>query len=1020
MAEPSALTPGDPLDAVITDYLQKVEAGVVPDRQALLAQHPHLADRLRAFFADCDRLDRQAVDLRLSADPSRTAVQSGPAGELPRVRYFGDYELLEEVARGSMGVVYKARQVSLNRFVALKMILAGALAGPREVARFRAEAETAANLDHPHIVPIYEVGEHDGQQYYAMRLIEGLSLADLPRGDARQEAGRLAVAAEAVEHAHRRGVLHRDLKPSNILVDQAGTPFVADFGLAKRAGVGPSLTESGALVGTPRYMAPEQVAGSKGLTVAADVYALGVVLYERLTGRVPFSGEGVVEVLRQVREAEPPRPSSLAPNLDRDLETLCLKCLEKDPARRYPSAGALADDLGRWLRGEPIEARPVGRMERWRRWCRRNPVVAGLSAGLTLILLAGTAASVTLAVQAKELAAFEQQRLQRAARANNDMESILARSLLQPLHTKGYQIFGGLAGIGGFDAMGRQGGGLGGMGGIPSIAGPLSNFRGGSGLGAMEAAALWELSRQSGDRVWLRFVQEAAATPQGAAQLAARAEPAWVAAVGLDPGRRRLAEEALAARWRQPVLTAGHRFHLAVAAAALGELSLIPPPQVTDAFVAMVPKKAVLARQWDDHQMIVAARWLNRAEAFRFFTMVLEKDAGDAVVGWPTSLLSQAAVWNLEPADVVAALTRALEMAPAESVRQRLDGGLLSVRQHLAWLLAERAGHMRPGEAAPVCRRAARVLSAALEQKTSAYCRSQVAEALAAVAGCLEGAEAERVCGRAAQVLSLALEKETGPRACRELAIGLAAVAGKLGRAEAARLCGPVAHTLAAALETETDPFARLALAQGLAKTAARLRAGEAAEYLKAALQKESDAHLRYTLADGLATLAGTMGPADATGVLAAALEKETDASTRQRLAEGLSGAAARLGTGEAAACLGRALGRETDADARRSLAEGLAAVAGRLAPGRGARLCEPAAQALLAALDKQETTYACSMLAVGLAAVAGQTGTAEGTEVCRRAARVLSSALEKAQDPVDQGNLAWGLAAVAGRLSPE
>jgi serine/threonine-protein kinase len=191
-----------PLDAVIAAYLQQVEAGAVPDREALLAQYPGLADRLRAFFADYDPLDRQAADLRLSHDPQRTVGGEAPPGELPRVRYFGDYELLEEIARGGMGVVYKARQVSLNRLVALKMILKGEMATPLDVARFRAEAEAAANLDHPDIVPIYEVGEHDGQQYYAMRYVVGTSLARRPRAEVGKEAGLVAAVARAVHHAH--------------------------------------------------------------------------------------------------------------------------------------------------------------------------------------------------------------------------------------------------------------------------------------------------------------------------------------------------------------------------------------------------------------------------------------------------------------------------------------------------------------------------------------------------------------------------------------------------------------------------------------------------------------------------------------------------------------------------------------------------------------------------------------------------------------------------------------------------
>jgi sugar lactone lactonase YvrE/tRNA A-37 threonylcarbamoyl transferase component Bud32 len=401
MSDPSdsQASAADPLDAVIADYVQQVEAGAVPDREALLATHPDLAGRLRAFFADCDRLDRQAAELRLSADANRTTDATAPVAELPRVRYFGDYELLELIARGGMGVVYKARQMSLNRLVALKMILRGELATPRDVARFRAEAEAAANLDHPHIVPIHEVGEHDGQQYYAMRYVEGTSLTRRERADARKEAGLIATVARAVHYAHQHGILHRDLKPSNILMDPAGTPFVADFGLAKRVDADRSLTEPGVLVGTPAYMAPEQAAARRDLTVAADVYSLGVVLYERLTGQTPFNGEGV-EILRQVQETEPPRPSSLTPGLNRDLETICLKCLEKDPAKRYGSAEALADDLERWLRGEPIEARPVGQAERLWRWCRRNPALAGAVGAAAFFLVLGSLVASLLAVQA--------------------------------------------------------------------------------------------------------------------------------------------------------------------------------------------------------------------------------------------------------------------------------------------------------------------------------------------------------------------------------------------------------------------------------------------------------------------------------------------------------------------------------------------------------------------------------------------------------------------------------------------
>jgi len=413
----------DALDSVIAGYMLAVEGGDVPNRQELLDRHPEHADALRTFFADLDRMDRVASPLRLADGPEMT----GPAdvnrhAVPPTVRYFGDYELLEEVARGGMGIVYKARQVSLNRQVALKMILAGCFASSRDVQRFRTEAEAAANLDHPHLVPIYEVGEHEGQQYYTMKFVEGTSLAKHAKGDARTEVAGLIPVARAVHHAHQHGVLHRDLKPSNVLVDPQGSWFVTDFGLAKRlAGADRSLTESGQILGTPRYMAPEQAAGRKDLTVLADVYSLGVILYERLTGRTPFAGEDALTLLRQVRESEPPRPSSILPGLNRDLETVVLKCLDKDPGRRYASAAALADDLDRWLAGKPITARPSGSVARAWKWARRNPTVAGLLASVGLLLVALLVGSIVAAV-----------RLAAAARSSRGLYLAAQSELVRP------------------------------------------------------------------------------------------------------------------------------------------------------------------------------------------------------------------------------------------------------------------------------------------------------------------------------------------------------------------------------------------------------------------------------------------------------------------------------------------------------------------------------------------------------------------------------------------------------------
>jgi serine/threonine protein kinase len=303
-----------------------------------------------------------------------------------------------------MGVVYKARQKSLNRLVALKMILAGTHAGPEQTARFRAEAEAVARMQHPHVVQVYEVGEHIGRSFFSLEFCPGGSLAERFQGQpqpARTAAALVQTLAGAVQHAHTHGIIHRDLKPANVLLAEDDALKVSDFGLAKQLDASAAQTQTGSIVGTPSYMAPEQTAGhSKQIGPATDVYALGAILYEALTGRPPFRAATPLETLEQVRCQEPVPVRQLQPHVPKDLETICQKCLHKEPARRYAAAAALADDLERFLAGRPIQARPVGPVERLRRWCGRNPVVAGLSAAAALFLLAGTVISSFFAIQA--------------------------------------------------------------------------------------------------------------------------------------------------------------------------------------------------------------------------------------------------------------------------------------------------------------------------------------------------------------------------------------------------------------------------------------------------------------------------------------------------------------------------------------------------------------------------------------------------------------------------------------------
>jgi eukaryotic-like serine/threonine-protein kinase len=325
----------------------------------------------------------------LGQDASATPGASEPN----RIRYFGDYEIVREIARGGMGVVFQARQVSLNRTVALKMILAGQLANDTDVKRFYTEAEAAANLDHPGIVPIFEVGQHEGQHYFSMGFVEGQSLAQrLADGPLppREAAALMVRVAEAIDYAHRRGVIHRDLKPGNILLDRNGHPRVTDFGLAKKRQSDSGLTGSGQIMGTPSYMPPEQAGGHRGAVgTASDVYALGATLYALVTGRPPFQAATAMDTVLQVIGDEPVPPRRLNPSVPADLETICLKCLEKESGKRYPSAAALADDLGRYLAGEPIIARPVTRFERGVKWARRRPAIAALLGLVTLVTALG-------------------------------------------------------------------------------------------------------------------------------------------------------------------------------------------------------------------------------------------------------------------------------------------------------------------------------------------------------------------------------------------------------------------------------------------------------------------------------------------------------------------------------------------------------------------------------------------------------------------------------------------------------
>jgi TolB-like protein/predicted Ser/Thr protein kinase len=346
-----------------------------------------LAGAAVAGGGDPGRVDELSFDQRNAAGHNKKATRAAELlGEL------GDYELLEEIGRGGQGVVFRARQKSLNRIVALKVISLGQWASKAHLKRFRLEAEAAARLEHPGIVPIHEVGERDGSCYFSMKFVEGGQLDEVATREPmpiRQAAELIAKVARTVHYAHEHGILHRDIKPGNILLDQKGEPHLTDFGLARLVESESSVTQTLDVLGTPSYMAPEQAIGNNAaISSVTDVYGLGAVLYQLLTGQPPFAGGATYETIKLLLDTEPKQPRVLNPKVDRDLSTVCLKCLEKDPKRRYSSALALAEDLERWSRHEPVEARRTGVFARGTKWVRRNPTSALLAASLLAVTMA--------------------------------------------------------------------------------------------------------------------------------------------------------------------------------------------------------------------------------------------------------------------------------------------------------------------------------------------------------------------------------------------------------------------------------------------------------------------------------------------------------------------------------------------------------------------------------------------------------------------------------------------------------
>jgi hypothetical protein len=1003
--------------------------------------------------------DRAGSETATIAPPTRAPVAEpatlphAPGGQtLPDAGeahgYIPGYEVLEVLGRGAMGVVYKARQTNLNRFVAVKVVLAGGHASGVDLARFLAESETVARMQHPNIVQIFERGQQGGLPYFTLEFLEGGNLAQKLGGTPMLPAAAadlMEALARGVHYAHANGIVHRDLKPANVLLSADGTPKITDFGLAKKV-EGGGLTQTGAILGTPSYMAPEQAGGQgKKVGPAADVYALGAILYECLTGRPPFLAATTFDTLRQVVLEEPVPPTRLQSGTPRDLETIALTCLQKEPGKRYATALALAEDLRRFQGGEPILARPVGALERGVKWVRRRPVVAGLLAGVVASVVAGVSVSTFFAIQAnrraddaEKAADIIKEKEAATSAALESVEVTLADGLLRPL--------------------GHQSGSV----------------------NAYELNALWDLADlpKERDRARLLFVERALSKPETAHQLDRRAYLAMHAAVGLDRQRRmrtleqvrlRLADAQQDPRVRLvcvhlEIALADNDPTFAQAAALVIEDALASTTNAAEiqslaqdfyAVSANLDKEQSAKLSSRAAQAIVRAMTkTDDANGLRALALGLKAVSGQLEPGQATQTAGQGAQ----------AVLRVLNKTKDPAALRALAQGLQALSGTLD---KDEAAHDATQAARPVLRA---MTKSAKFNEPNAY--QDLVQALEALAGMLDKGET----GKAADAIVQALTATDDSARVQMLAQALQALAPKMDT-ESASLCALAAiqemtkrpdsyelQTLAQCFQATvpkldkdgaeqaveairvsitgtTSPWGVQYLAQSLQAVSSKVDkeqatkvSAQAGQVILEAMAKSDDQGGLLALAQGLQAVSSKLDEVQAANaaargaqIILGVMTRTEDAYAHQRLAQGLWAVSGRLeaaqtgkATAQAAQIILQAMTKTEDPALFMVLAQGLQTLPGPLSDAAARKSAAQATQAILHSMSKTNDANSLRALAQGLDAVAGKLPEAEGGGVAGEGAQILLRAMAKSDDAVASEKLAQGLQGLWGRLDKE